>query len=343
MRKMNKTKELAEHTAKLALFTRRGVPMAEIIRNIRSDLKDPSLKEAFDRVADSASKGGSFWVSLESAPPIYPDYIKAMIQAGEEEDHLAETLDDISRYLAEKMETAEMAEKAVRHPLIPVNFLCFFTVFAFYFLTPMVVDLYGGMSVALPLPTKVIIFLAQLFRNPQFLVLYFSALAGFNIILLITDPLKNKLLEKISISGNVIRKYYTYLMARLTSLMMRRGLTAEFALNAISSEQELTAYKDTIVSLVKELEKGKPMGSIIEQFTLFPPTFRWMLENMKDEGELEKVLQSSAEYYRKDLETLQVRSNHTLSGVYVLALGGVLFIAIVSLFLPLYQIIGTLN
>ncbi len=343
MRNMKKTKELAEYTAKLALFTRRGVPLAEIIRNLRNDLKDPSLKEAFDRVADSASKGSSFWVSLESAPPIYPDYIKALIQAGEMDDRLAETLEDIAQYLTEVKQTEQMAIDAIRHPLIPVDFLCLFAAFSFFFLTPLVVDLYGGMSLKLPIPTIILIFTAKLFHNPYFLIFFCGLLAVFNILLLIKDPLKNRLLLHISLSGNIAKKYYTYLIARLTSLMMKRGLTAEFSLNAISSDVELGSFKDSIVSIVRELEKGKPMGSIIEQFKQFPKSFRWILENMKDEGDLGRFLQSSAEYFRQDLATMQIRYNQTLSGAYVLTLGGILLIAIVSLFLPLYQLIGQLR
>ena len=343
MRIMKKTKELAEYTAKLALFTRRGVPLAEIIRNLRNDLKDPYLKEAFDRVADSASKGNSFWVSLESAPPIYPDYIKAIIQAGEMDDKLAETLEDVAQYLTETKETEKMASNAIRHPLVPIDFLCLFTAFTFFFLTPMLVDLYGGMSLVVPPPTAVMMFFARLFHNQNFLEFYFGFFAILNILLLYKDPLKNRLLTHINLSGNIIKKYKTYLLARLTSLMMKRGLTAEFAFNAISLDPEFEDCKDTIVPMVKELEKGNTIGSIINQFNEFPQSFRWMLEKMKDEGELYRFLQSSAEYYRQDLETTQIRFNQTLSGAYALALVGVIFIAVVSLFLPLYQIIGKLS
>ena len=342
MKRMNRNMELADFTAKLAMFIRKGIPIDETIKNIRSDLADRDLKDSFDRVASACSHGDSFWVALESAPKIYPSYLKTVIQMGEENGRLVETLEDISSYLRDRTRLEEMAGNAFRGFLVPFNFILLFAAFSFMLITPWFLDLYDGMNLSLPFPTKTALLLTSLFSNKIFIGIYFLFILAVNFLFLVGSPVRNLILFNLTLTGSLLKKYYAFVVSRLSSMILKQGGTIEFSLNEIEKGMDFSPVKQTLHNLRKKLENGNDIRSIIGKCSDFPQSFKWMLKEVKNPEDIQDLMNTSANFYKMDIEIFQFKSMKIVNGLYILVVGGILLVSVFSMFLPMYQLIGKL-
>jgi len=340
---MKRTKELAEFTRKLAMFARKGIPLDKAIINIEDDLKDKNLKKAFDRLASNLARGDSFWVALESTDHIYPASIRKFIQAGEMDGDLPGTLREAAEYLSEFNELEDDVRVIIRQPAIPVNLICLFAAFIFMVITPAVIKTSSGFGLELPLITRIAIRVTDLFHNGSFLVLYFGLLILFNFLIFTGNPIRNYILYNTTAAGNLIRKLYTYQVARLSSMMLGGGITVNDALTEISKDIKMESVRKAIENVSAEMSQGKSFPVSARSKYMFPELFRWMMGKIDNEGRLYDFLNVAANYYKDDIGNAISKMGYQYNHSFIIVVVGIMFIIIAALFVPMYQVIGILQ
>lgn len=340
---MNRTEELASFTQKLAYFAQRGVPLGETIINTRADLCDPYLRDAFEKVGLAMHYGDTFRKALDSAPALYPPNLLKIIEQAELKEELPETLEDIARYLKEKEILAQDVATAINQTIIPINFIALLILGIFIFLMPTFLDLFKDMSLNLPFPTRIIMFIGNLFAIPVFSYSYILALIVFNFLVLMKNPLENSVLYNLPIVGSLIRRFYIYNFARSTELMLNMGIPLLGAIECIAKETQFPPVKRELLKVEEELKLGKKLLIAISSAALFSGVLKWIMENMQSDDDLKRFFAKIADIYKNDILNMQVRTDKARSTIFAMILVGVVVILVISVFLPLYQLIGRLS
>lgn len=340
---MNNTRELAEITGKLAYFARRDVSMAEAVRNIRMDARDTKIKEALEKVCSALDSGKPFWKALESAPPIYPDAIFEVIKAGELDEELPHTLEEAARFLMEEESMKEGIKSTLRNSILPFDFIAVIVLFVLSRFAPAFTDLFHGMSLELPLPTRFIMFLTYLFKNPMFNMIYLLILVVISIILLAPRPTENSLVFYLPLAGGLIRKFYTYHISRLTAMLVERKVDINRAVDSVISSIPLAPARKELEILSHELNSGKRFSIAIIPTKIFPGLFRWMFQKLDSETNLLNYLTGASDIYRDDILSLGLKINRASHSMFMIIMFFLMCFLIISLFLPLYQLIGKLS
>lgn len=339
---MNRNMQLAGFTGKLAYFTMKGIPLKKAIRNTMGDLKDSYLKKAFNNVALQLEDGLPFWKALESGTEIYPAYVIRIIKAGEINERLAETLEEVAIYMDKDEVLKRDVIAAVRYPAIPVDVLCLLTSYIFICIMPFITRMFMEMDLTLPLPTQIILLLANAFRNPIFLIFFFGLLAIFNIIVLSGSKITKKILYHLPLSGSLMKKLYASRTAGATTLMMKNGIPLHESIDILSRDPDFEPVKSSLKIMSARLSQGKRFSIAVRESGMFPDLASWMFEKVNNVGALEKFLSTAALIYRDDLGNLSCKSGKALSAIFSIVLFGTVAIVVISVFLPLYQLIGRL-
>ncbi|MCD4785598.1 MAG: type II secretion system F family protein [Candidatus Eremiobacteraeota bacterium] len=340
---MNRNLQLAGFTGKLAYFTMKGTPLKKAIRNTMGDLKDSYLKKAFNNVALQLEESLPFWKALESSKKIYPAYIIRIIKAGEINERLAETLEEVANYIDEDEVLKRDVSAAVRYPAIPVNVLCLLTAYVFIFFMPVVTRMFIDPYLTFPLPTQIMIFLANTFRNPGFLLIFFGMLAIFDIIVLSGGNIAKKILYHLPLSGSLMKKFYASKTAEVTTLMMKNGIPLHESIDILSKDPDFEPVKSSLKMMSASLVRGKRFSIAAKESGMFPDLASWMFEKINNVSALEEFLSTLASMYRDDLGSLSYKSGKALAAILSIILFGAVAIVVISVFLPLYQCIGKLQ
>ena len=332
---MNGQGELTSFTNRLAMFIRRNVPIDKTIDNISGDINNRELREAFQEVGKNVSSGKSFYESLKAAPSIYPQSIMLLIKTGEEQDKLAETLEDIAGYLREKEQFQSLVKTSFSRYLVPVNFTAVIFAVVFFFFTPIFYNIFMGMQLTMPLLFQWIILITDYFISPLSKILFFVLLLAVNLFLLLQNPLKSRFFYNFIPSRSLIRKYYFFTTLKSVSMMMKRGLSLETSLGEILRDADCEPFKKFIENMLVELEKGeKSQNEIVAGFQ-FPESLNEILIKEDGNKDIQNIFDNGAIFYRNDLQSIDNKVNKSLSNLYFAAIGIVILIIMTSLFSPL--------
>jgi len=340
---MNRNMQLAQFTGKLAYFMKKGTPLKKAIRNTMGDLRDSRLKKSFENIALQLEDGLPFWKALESSERVYPGHAIKIIKAGETKEKLAETLEETAIYLEEEEILEKDVMSAIRFPAIPINVLCLIFSYIFICFIPFIMEMFNGMDLTLPLPTQIIVFFAEAFKNPLFLLFFFGFLAVFDFVVLSGNVLTKKILYKLPLSGSLIKKLYTSKTARAATLMMKYGIPLQESIDILSKDPDFEPIEPSLERLSSSLNQGNRFSIASKESGMFPSLASWMFERIDNANALEKFLQATAVIYRDNLGSLVCKSGKALSATFTIIIFGILAIIVISVFLPLYQLIGRLQ
>ncbi|HPZ08520.1 MAG TPA: type II secretion system F family protein [Candidatus Eremiobacteraeota bacterium] len=344
---MNKTEELASITGRLAYFSNQGIPLYEIINHIKGDIKNNFLKNAFDKLSVLLRGGKSLSKALDSSPSIYPGYIKKIIEKGEEKGNLSEKLQEITSFMTEeeKLESS-ICKKGVIIPLIIyTNSVAALFLFMIFIILPTCVELFEGMDLCLPLPTRILIGITKVCRNPCYLIgpagLLFIII--LNLWALFSNPIRSSITYYIPIIGDIVRKYYTYKIASRGSLLLKAGLSVEEVFLELSRGIDMGHAKRALAYISKRLKEGEKLATIFEVPQFFPPTFSLIMVRGEKEGKLEKFMRGAGDMYKEELIRLQPKDLMQPGHVFTVIFGFIMGFIIISVFLPMYQLIGCIK
>lgn len=332
---MNTSPELISFTGKLAFFIRKGIPIPEIIKNTGGDLKNRKLRDAFNRAAGEMKQGKSFSDSLNLSPPLYPTYIIDIIRAGEEQDDLADSLNEAASFLDEKEQLKKLIKNAFNSIFIPADLGFLIFLFLFLVIFPIYVSLFEDMALELPLPVLIIALITKFFQSRVMLIPSFLVFILTNFLFFSDYRFKSKLIYNIFPSGNPIRKYYMYIIAKLMSLMMKRGVTCKTAFIQAARGIDSKPFQKITDKITQRLENNEEFATILGDVKGIPNHFQWMLRETGAKHGEQQTLEAVAEYYREDLELYREKFEKLGANIYMLIVGLIVLFSIVSLISPM--------
>jgi len=342
---MTETQELAVITKKLAYFSRQAVPLHEVINNIHGDIKNKKLRNDFDKLSLLLKSGKSLSEALDVSPSIYPVHIKKIIQVGEEKGEVSETLEQISSYLVdEEMLGSSVCGRGIIMPaVLYLNIFTSLIILMSFFIFPTFVELFEGVNLALPLPTRMLMTLTRFLHIPGLLAVIILLLFTVDICVFFLNPVKNSLLYNLPVTGSLLKKYYSFQIASTGSMMLEKGVSPEEVFLHLSKGITMAPVKKSLNSIYEKLKSGEKFSTIFEVPKFFPDIFCFIMAKGESDGRLPEAMKSAASIFKEDLLKLEMKDITQPGPVFVLIMGGIIGFIILSVFIPLYQLVGSIR
>ena len=159
-----KKKNLMNFTRQLAVFVKAGIPITDALTVIGDESTDVAIRRAITGMVDDLRNGGLLSASAAQYPKVFPNYYIGILQAAELTGRLDESLDSLSHYLEREIETV----RRCRCPRLPVgrHGAGVFTVMILAgYVLPQFKPLFEEMNADLPLPTRMMLFVARFFTD----------------------------------------------------------------------------------------------------------------------------------------------------------------------------------
>ncbi len=332
----------------LASIARAGVPLERGLRELAHDMGSQSMRQLVADIADDLEKGvpieEAFQKRERSFPPLYGRILKAGIETG----RLSEMLASLNRHLELAGHTRRIVVEAVSYPLVILILGATVITGVFAFVIPqfkaVVQEMVGGRLN----PVTTAMFTLSENLVPIWTVvgiLVAASVLGF--MSLSSTPGGRRTRERLFLRLPVIgRLYHATILSRMSEAMavlIGAGCDVPEALRlgAVSSGSSRLVQDSETVS--QQIEQGSGILEAGHRATLLPRLFLYSIQLGAQRNELQDNLRSLGQMYADQARVGQSRLQTILLPTMIVAIGALIGLAILAMFLPMIQVVTSLG
>jgi general secretion pathway protein F len=174
-----KDEDIYNFFKELSILQKSGVKIEKALQIVSKSIKNPILSKIVEEITLDLKAGLSFSQAL-SKHSIFPSLAVAMVKAGESTGNLYQAFENIAQYIKFSIQFKNEVRSAMVYPTFLI-FASFLTLFAmFKFIIPKFFSVFSTNSVeSLPLPSKILLYLSNIFTINIYSVVFFGLIVAF--------------------------------------------------------------------------------------------------------------------------------------------------------------------
>lgn len=342
-----KNSDLVLFTRQLSSMLASGLTLMRSLEILKDQIQNPNMTEIITTVINDVQEGKTLAQAIEKHPKVFSPIYISIIKAGEQSGLLDKVLSRLADNLEKQAKLKSTIRSALMYPAIVVILMVVVMVVMMVFVMPQLAVLYKNLNVTLPLPTQIVIGISDFVTTFWPIVLGISALAvfGFRRWSKTTDGILiiDTLILKMPVFGNLISKTILAEFSRTFGLLVGTGTLVVEALLETSGTTGNINYKNAIVAVSKQVEKGVTIGDAMSYSPLFPPLLIQLVKIGEQTGKVDETLTKASEYFEREVDGAVKGLTTAMEPFIMIALGiGVAFL-IISIITPIYSLISSIQ
>lgn len=334
-------------TKHLSIMVKAGVPLVESIETLSKDSKSEYLKQILAGVADDINSGKTLYESLAKYPKAFDTFYISLIKVSEESGTLDENLIFLSKQLSKDYALRQKIKGAMFYPGIIFTVGAGISILIAVFILPKMVDFFDSFDVELPLPTRILLFFANLMENYGILILIGLVIFVFLFRMLINTkavkPIWHKILLRLPVIGKLTIYGQTSRFCRNFATLITSGVPIPVSLETAANTLTNLVFKGYLMSTKNALLKGQNISEYLDKkdYKEIPPLLTKMLKVGEKTGNLEEVLFYLSDFYEEELDNITENLTTILEPIMLIGIGlavGFLALAIIG---PIYKLTGS--
>ncbi len=339
--------EMAEALANLGVMLGAGIPVISAIRDTFIDNTNQTLVRVGRDLVMRIESGSSLSEAANYHKAIFSDTVLFLMRLGEESGNLDHTIKDAAEHVRRIDRIIRDVRGALVYPAFV--FVAIFGALGFwlYFVVPTMVDLFRSLAVDLPPLTVGLIAFSEFLEQHigKFVFAIITIFVALMAAIKNLQPVRRSwhaLLMKTPVVGNVLRAFNLAFISEYFSLLLRSGVdllrSMEVMRNTVSNE----IYKERLGRVRSTIVQGVSLRESFTQAQVFPAFVVRMIGVGEESGSLTDQLDYIAEEYRDRLSRIVAVMGKTIEPLAIMVGGGLFILMAVALFMPLYQLIGSI-
>jgi type IV pilus assembly protein PilC len=329
-------------------MNRAGIPIIDGLRDLRDTLDNKRFREVLTVMAEDMDSGKTLSQCMAAQPETFDKVFVSLIKAGEQTGRVSDVYKSLADSLKWQDELASQTKKLLVYPILVLVVVTFVIVFLLVWLVPQVTTLLKTMNLALPLQTRILISVADIFKAwwPVLLALPVFGIAGLALAVhrsaraaYLWDYAK----LRIPLIGPILQKIILARVANFFALMYESGITV---LDALKTSEEISANRyiaDGLARAGQQVSAGQTLTDAFRDLGMLPAMVIRMLRVGENTGALDAALRNVNYFYTRDVRESVDKALKLLEPALTLGLGLVMVFIIWSVLSPIYDIFGKLK
>lgn len=300
--------ELSLITRQLATLVQSALPVEAAVLAVAEQCEKPRLKSMLMSVRSKVVEGYSLAEGLAEFPHIFDHLYRAMVAAGEKSGHLDQVLVRLADYTEQRQHMRSQITQAMVYPIILVVFAVAIVSILLGTVVPTIVKSFQSSKLALPWTTETVIAASNFIQNYWL----FSIIAIIASIFAIKHTLKkpkarfwfDSRVLQLPFIGKVARGLNTARFARTLSILSSSSVPLLEGMRISGEVLANEKMKAAVSEAAVKVSEGASLKASLEQTKLFPPMMLHMIASGEKSGELEQMLERSADNQDKEFEAL---------------------------------------
>lgn len=341
-----KPRDVAIFSRQIAAMMAAGVPMVQAFEIIANGQKNARFKNMLVEIRQSIEGGSSLHEALGLYPVEFDELYRNLVHAGESAGVLDTVLDTVATY-KERMESIKSKiKKALFYPIMVLVVAFLVSMILLLFVVPVFQQTFAEAKVELPAPTQFIVNASKFVQAYWWAMIIAIVGSIFALIFFKKRSLKfahflDRMSLKIPVIGDILNKSAIARFARTLGVTFHAGVPLVEALEAVSGATGSVVYGDAVRQMRDDIAVGHQLQLAMRQTNLFPNMVVQMTAIGEEAGSLDHMLFKVAEFYEEEVETAVDTLSSLLEPLIMVVLGVLVGGMVISLYLPIFKLAGT--
>ena len=336
-------KEIGLLTSELATLLESGLPLDRSL-TILLQLTEENLKlnKLVANVLEKVKAGKALADALENQSGVFSKFYLNMIRAGEMGGNLGGVLQRLGDYMERSQELKDTVSTALIYPaiLLVMSMASLFVMLTF--VVPQFKEMFESAGQALPIPTQIVVGLAEILQGYWWLLLLIILGAVQFMKSQLSNPVSKKQWDgrflRMPLFGEIVTNMETANFSRTFGTLLGNGVSILKSLGIVRETVTNTVLAEFLEQAEEQLKQGRTMSEAMSKQNLFPKLAVQMIKMGEETGKLEEMLMRVAVIYDKQLKTTIQRMLALLEPALIISLGLMIAGIIVSILLAILSV-----
>ena len=339
-----KMKDLSVFSRQFATMVNSGLPILRALSILSDQTENKELQKVLTAARLDVEQGSSLSGAMSKHPKAFSDLYVAMVRAGE----TGGVLDNVLLRLADNMEKdVELRRKiksAMAYPVAVVSLVLLILSAMLLFVVPQFKSIYAQLGGKLPLPTRILLGASDAVRTKWwlFLILVVGSVFAFRRYKR-TPPgraMVDSLKLKAPIFGALVHKTALARFSSTLGMLLRSGVPILQALDIVSETVGNRVISKAVSDVQGSVREGESIAKPLSKHTVFPPMVVQMLAVGEETGAVDVMLDKVADFYNSEVTAAVDALTSLIEPLLIAVIGGAVGAAVISLYMPMFNIIN---
>jgi type IV pilus assembly protein PilC len=335
------TKDFLLFNQEFATLIKAGLPILQSLEILHKRTEKPGFRSALESIIHDIKGGAALSDAMARHPAYFTPLYSATVRAGEKSGALVDVLKRFTTYQKKMIAVVSKLKLSLAYPAFLVAALVAVLTLFFLYVIPNFTKMYSDQSGTLPALTLLLIsFTNMLTSFAPFILAGFVAL-GIGLSLWKKTDAGRTAIDGLKLRIPLLQALLTqYLMAQITrtlATVLRGGIPLVQALDTtagVINNRVMARRLSDVRTLVTE---GVSLAVAFEQTRLAPDMTVRMIEVGESSGDLPGMLEDVADFYDQEVENRLTAITILIEPVLMLAMGLVMAVIVVALYLPIFE------
>jgi len=343
-----KAKELAVFTRQFSVMIDAGLPLVQCLEILASQQENKLFQKVLTGTRAAVEGGSNLSAAMKQYPKVFDPLYSNMVEAGETGGILDTILQRLSTYIEKNVKLKAAVKSALIYPIGVISIAAGVITLLLWKVVPIFATLFAGLGVDLPLPTKIVIGLSNFVGSIFGLLIVVGGAAGiFGMKIWYGTPQGRYLIDsavlKLPVLGILMRKIAVARFTRTLGTLISSGVPILEGLDITARTSGNAVVEKALFQVRKALEEGKSLTEPLKDSAVFPGMVTQMIAVGEQTGAMDAMLQKIADFYEDEVDSAVKDLLTALEPIMIVFLGVVVGGVVISMYLPLFTLIGKLS
>jgi type IV pilus assembly protein PilC len=340
-------KDLAVFTRQFSVMIDAGLPLVQCLEILGTQQENKNFAKILQQTRMDVEGGASLADAMRKHPKAFDDLFTNMIAAGEAGGILDTILKRLATYIEKAVKLKGQVKGAMVYPVAVLSIAAIVIAVILWKVIPTFASMFAGLGAELPLPTRFVIALSNWFvRLLPFLVIfiilavvafrrYYATYGGRRVV--------DRILLKLPVLGVILQKIAVARFCRTLSTLISSGVPILDGLEITARTSGNAIIEDAIMAVRKAVESGLTVAQPLKESGVFPAMVVQMIGVGEQTGALDAMLSKIADFYEEEVDQAVANLLTLMEPVMILFLGVTVGGIVISMYLPLFDLISKLS
>jgi len=342
-----KTKDIAIFFRQFSVMIDAGLPLVQCLEILAANQEAPTFQKTLNAVRGTVEGGSTLANAMREHPTVFDDLSTNMIEAGETGGILDIILQRLATYVEKAVRLRSAVKSALIYPVAVVSIAMLVVGALLKFVVPIFANLFVGLGVALPLPTRIVIGLSAFVSSFWWFFLGGAVAVFFGVKQIRKTPggryAFDKMLLNLPVLGMLLRKIAVARFTRTLGTLITSGVPILEALSITARTSGNAVLEEALMKVRKSIEEGRTIVDPLRECGVFPNMVVQMIGVGEATGAMDAMLRKIADFYEEEVDAATRDMLALLEPMIIAFLGVAVGGIVISLYMPLFAMIAKLS
>ncbi|MDZ7760415.1 MAG: type II secretion system F family protein [Desulfovermiculus sp.] len=339
------SRDMVVFSRQFATMINSGVPILQALQVMCEQTENNRLRRTLYEIRNDVEGGSSLSEALAKHRDVFDVLYTNMVHAGETGGVLDLVLDRLAVYIEKAANLKSKVKGAMVYPAVVSVVAVAVIAIILIFVIPTFESMFADFGGALPLPTQLAINLSRWVKGNILLIIGAVIGAGIAFRFFYAWEKGRILIDRwllfVPLFGPLLRKVAVARFSRTLSTMVSSGVPILYALDIVAKTSGNKTVEIGVHKAMLSISEGQTLAEPLDATGVFPPMVIHMISIGETTGALDSMLAKIADFYDDEVDVAVSTLTSLIEPIMIVFLGIVVGGLVVSMYLPIFKIAGT--